>query len=92
MSKGIIVIDIPETCDKCKMGFDNECSGMFECFLSPTRELDNSEKQKPDWCPIQSVPDKLSGDSEPYDEYDTGYCTGWDSCLEKILGEEADER
>ena len=50
--KGIIVVDVPECCDKCKIGFNNECSDMFECFLNPTMKLKDLEKTKPDWCPI----------------------------------------
>lgn len=38
------------------------------------------------------VRDKLNESSDPYDEYDTGYCMGWDACLERMLGDETDER
>lgn len=56
--KGIIVVDIPECCDMCKMGFNNECSDEFECFMEPTKRLKNPESEKPDWCPIKPIPQR----------------------------------
>ena len=55
--KGIIVVDVPECCDMCKMGFNNECSDEFECFMEPTKRLKNPESEKPDWCPIITAKD-----------------------------------
>lgn len=87
MSKGIIVIDIPETCGKCKMRFDNECSGMFECFLSSTMEVDGPEKAKPDWCPIKELPVRLEELNCPHSMSDyqkKGFSRGWNACLGEI--------
>ena len=55
MNKGIIVMDIPKCCDMCKMGFNNECSDRFECFMEPTKILENPESERPDWCPIKPM-------------------------------------
>lgn len=85
--KGIIVVDIPECCDMCKMGFNNECYDEFECFMEPTKRLKNPESEKPDWCPIKPIPKRKTGRSLP--EYDTDiyYEIGWNSCIDAIIGE-----
>ena len=86
MEKGIIVVAVPDSCADCKF------SEFHKCIVnSNSNWMYSAKNDKPRWCPIQSVPDKLGEPSDPYYEYDTGYCTGWDSCLEEILGDEVDE-
>ena len=80
--KGIIVVDVPECCDMCKMGFNNECSDEFECFMEPTKRLKNPESEKPDWCPIK-IPKKIPGEIRYQNEYEKG----WNSCIDEILKE-----
>ena len=88
MSKSILVIDTPESCRECKIRFDDEysnwCSydnpepnGVFEYVKNGN---------KPDWCPLKEVPDKLEGDNSI--RYQWGdYEDGWNNCLAEILGE-----
>ena len=57
MSKGIIVVDIPENCLNCgcKLCFDRS----YYCGAK-ARYLDDWEfdiqNEKPDWCPIRQIP------------------------------------
>lgn len=54
MAKGIIMVDVPENCKECKYRLAN-------AFCIPSRKdifkfaLSN---KKPDWCPIQKMPEK----------------------------------
>ena len=80
MSKGIIVVDMPDKCCNCRMGFVNECYDQFECYFKPGAEIKPDER-KPDWCPIRPIPEKIDrvslGDME--------YKRGWNDCLKEIM-------
>lgn len=100
MEKGIIVVDLPKQCYGCRFCKNyiitshwwGEDTHEIHCVAYGNKILEKiPNNDKPAWCPIRPVPDKLNESSDPYDEYDTGYCMGWDSCLEKILGDETDE-
>ena len=54
MNKGIIVLNMPERCDNCKMGFVNECYDHFECYFKPGIEI-NQDEEIPDWCPVKPM-------------------------------------
>lgn len=91
---GVVIVGFPTSCAKCDLchEFDDGRRYRIEKICG-VENLNVSEfrEGRPDWCPIHPAPNKLSGQSDPYDEYDTGYCMGWDACLEKILGDETDE-
>lgn len=84
MAKGIIVMDVPENCRKC--GFRN-CSGYChvahkDVYLFGLRE------EKPDWCPIQPMPEKkpLTGEaSSPRDVLEEVLRAGYNTCIDEIL-------
>ena len=44
MNKGIIVLNMPERCDDCKMGFVNECYDHFECYFKPWDKITKMKK------------------------------------------------
>lgn len=75
-TKGVIVVDVPDRCDMCKMGFTNECSDKFECFLEPTNTLHNPERERPDWCPLQPLNNEennmtiIANSKEPKEMYE----------------------
>lgn len=50
MNKAILVIDMPESCDKCPLMFRHE----EERGCIPERR--NSFSIKPSWCPLKPVP------------------------------------
>lgn len=83
MTKGIVVVDIPETCGNCACcqydgQYDRYCGVNGEDLMN----IDwNSEK--PDWCPINPMPERA--DHEDY--CDNGrYDKGWNDCLNEVLG------
>ena len=59
MNKGIIVVDMPDKCCNCRMGFVNECYDQFECYFKPGAEI-KPDARKPDWCPIRPMPERNS--------------------------------
>ena len=88
MSKGIIVVNMPEKCDNCKMGFVNEYYDQFECYFKPGEEI-KSDQGKPDWCPIKEIPVRLEELKCPHSMSDyqrKGFSRGWNACLDEIEG------
>lgn len=78
MGKSVLVIDTPENCAKCP------------CFLETATDCcgvngkDIESHNKPDWCPLQDMPEERDSD-EYLDDDAEPYCNGWNDCLSKIL-------
>ena len=84
MSKAVFAMDMPESCYQCPFGNDN-----FECDVIG-RPLDVNQKiEKPGWCPLRPMPEKIHDDNG-YDEYSDGYDAGWNACIDAIGGGEND--
>lgn len=87
MAKGIIVMDIPETCGNCACcqydgQYDRYCGVNGEDLMN----IDwNSEK--PDWCPIKEMPSRkqVPGCFFMMDEV-YGKEIGFNDCLDEIEG------
>lgn len=82
--KGIIVVDIPETCLDCNFceEFDEGTLAMCSLLLDENklygRVIDADYCQdKPDWCPIKPVPSKYRGL--------TNFECGFNHCVDEIL-------
>lgn len=79
MSKAILVIDMPEKCTQCDF-CEHQDEGWLWCIpcKKSARAFD-----KPDWCPLQEVPQKkelyLSINNEK------GYCEGYNACINEIM-------
>lgn len=87
MTKGIIVIDIPESCVECPCFESNQSDyDGFGNWCGITGEEMYGYKDKRD-CPIKELPEKQVRDYPEYDRYITGYDDGWDACIDEILGE-----
>lgn len=52
MSKAILIIDMPESCDKCPLMFRHEEE---RCCMPEGR---NSFTTKPSWCPLKPLHEK----------------------------------
>lgn len=89
MAKAVLVIDMPENCYKCKLGYlgVHRSSGHTEwcCKLYPT--LIGSHTEKPEWCPLKELPQKQAQHSidTPHHRWAKN---GWNACLNEILKEE----
>lgn len=93
MSKAVLVIDIPESCSKCK--FMYEFQGIKKCQLmnvlnNGASKLSQSTftEKRHDWCPLRELPEKK--EELPIEEYEFGslgkaFTSGWNACLDEIL-------
>lgn len=101
MNKAILVTDMSENCLKCNLRYDNY--GLCEICILADEVVDYfyENNTKPDWCPLKEAPVKI--DAPDYDNsikaknknaeevgmymYDRGIYTGYNLCIDKILGE-----
>ena len=89
MDKGIILVNMPDKCCNCRMGFENEYYDQFECYFKPGTEI-KPDEGKPDWCPIRPIPEKkeITGItfSSGYAEWNlNGQDRGWNACIDELL-------
>ena len=83
MSKAILVIDMPESCDVCPLCVSDEYGLYLECPLKYKGYVE--KRQKPDWCPLKPIPEKEYADTGilEVDEF----AAGWNNCIDVILEE-----
>ena len=86
MSKAILVIDMPESCNECKIRFKDEYSDWCSCLNPEPNGVWKyvNSGTKPEWCPLKPLPEKKTGFQHAA-EYD--YASGWNECIDEILGE-----
>ena len=82
MSKGIIVVDIPDNCRDCPLR-----NLADYCINEKNVEKYRHNKSTPDWCPIRPMPQKAN-----HENYcDNGrYDKGWNECIETIGNNQTD--
>lgn len=88
MSKAILVMDMPERCEKCcfRRGW-NVCKlkkyldgdKLSTIYTVDKQIMDNT---KPDWCPLRPMPEKM--ECPPMNG--TNYEAGWNACIDAIGG------
>ena len=83
MSKAILVIDMPESCDKCPLlgGFYSDlcCKGMGNRGINYPYPKDFRQ----DWCPLKPFPREDKGNYLL--EYSNGYQKGWNDCINYLM-------
>ena len=91
MSKAILVLDMPNSCDKCPC-FCGHYSDMC-CMALNNRTINYPYPKdfRQRWCPLKELPDETHND-EYMDEYCDGYDNGWNSLRKKILGEDEENK
>lgn len=85
MRKAILVIDIPNSCEKCPLfhGFytDMTCGANNYGIDYPY-----PKDFRQDWCPLKCIPKKRK---EKYaadvGDRDCGFIDGWNACIDEIL-------
>ena len=84
MTKGIIVVDMPETCRHIRGEKEKGCPfGGMVCQVTQRDVMEYLVKgSKPDWCPIKPMPERANHE---------GYCDngrydkGWNDCLAELM-------
>ena len=94
MDKAILVMDMPERCDKCNLFLAVKQKDLGLCLAKQSSGETNTESNqkreaswRPDWCPLQKLPDKE--EELPTEKYLFGglgkaFVSGWNACLDKI--------
>ena len=83
MSKSVLVIDTPDKCIRCPL-----LNGADECIV---QDDDANFNASDSWdelikgCPLKPLSEEDNEDYFP-DEYESGYASGWNACLRKIIG------
>lgn len=91
MSKGIIVVDMPEYCDYCPTGRIFGINSGVECLVAPEEQCVSGyglRVKRPDWCPIRPIPEKkpLTGDVSNTEKMgDELVRAGWNACIDELL-------
>lgn len=92
MAKAVLVMDMPESCSKCK--FMYEFQGIKKCQLmnvlnNGASKLSQSTftEKRHDWCPLRELPERE--EELPVEKYEFGglgkaFTSGWNACLDKI--------
>jgi hypothetical protein len=86
MSKAILVIDMPKSCDECPL-FENHSYRDMCCLGMNARTIDYPYPKdfRQDWCPLKPAPkiQKMWCD----DEMDA-WIRGYNNCVREILGKD----
>ena len=84
MAKAMLIMDMPSGCDKCELKvLPNPWSFMICGKAKKHIERGN---QRPTWCPLRELNKKLDTDKVPYDADYYSYVSGYEQCIDEILG------
>ena len=94
MPKAVLVMDMPERCDKCLLLLKiPQKDGLALCLARPTngQEEYNPKREKswrPDFCPLRKLPEKMPDLEHGYENVEKSIIrTGWNACLDAIAKE-----
>ena len=98
MSKAVLAMDMPDSCMGCNFLYCNVESNVDSCQAMEVSKIVDLEKEdKPDWCPLRPVPEKLQEEYEDKvktingDRISVGsgidsVAVGYNQCIDDILG------
>lgn len=79
MSKAVLVMDMPESCDMCDL--TDMANGKMYCGVPGCGELTKDYIScRPDWCPLRPMPEKKQNACTH------GFAGGWNACIDAIEG------
>ena len=85
MSKAILVIDMPYSCDDCSLCYGNDISDW--CLVMGHFRGDvwahTTNHTKPDWCPLKSAPEEQE---IWFDDERSDWERGYNNCVREIVG------
>lgn len=99
MSKAILVVDMPQSCSKCKFAYEFNGYNMCRLMIALKNGYEilpksNFAIKRHDKCPLKEVPDKFEIYGIRYKGKNPvpSYRIGWNACIDEILkGCESDE-
>lgn len=87
MSKSVLVINTPKYCALCVLR-----SGVHHPFCRVNNRDITDLSIRPDWCPLQPLPEKMKATGLYNCEYfkagdrPPSYKIGWNDCIDEITG------
>lgn len=92
MPKAVLVMDMPESCSKCKFMYEfqeiKKCQ-LMNVLNNGASKLSQSTftEKRHDWCPLRELPERE--EELPVEKYEFGglgkaFTSGWNACLDKI--------
>lgn len=83
--KGIIVMDIPEKCNKCRFWFGKATAPVEYRCMAAQKRLEKIDS-KPNWCPIRELPKQMEicGKYPQPGKPVASYRIGWNDCINQI--------
>ena len=89
MSKAVLVIDMPSSCEECILRNEGACFPVSKqtsiCGVYYTMK----EGRKPDWCPLKPMPSKKPTIGKESDNDILCMNAGYNACIDELLkGEE----
>ena len=91
MSKAVLVMDMPDSCMGCNFLYCNAEYNVESCQATEVSRIVDLEKEdKPEWCPLRTVPDKK--EMKYMDDKSEYYRQGWNACIDSIGGGESDNK
>ena len=85
MSKAMIVLDMPKSCDECPYEFEND-SGRYCDVAGCGKYTDDYIACRAEFCPLKPIPEKK--DMRFLDDASEYYRQGWNACIDAICGKE----
>lgn len=84
MSKAVLVMDMPESCEKCRLcaNAKDEHEPIKRCQYFGVGRAVTSANRKPLWCPLKPMPSRFN--EEHFNRYEDGY----NACIDELLKEE----
>lgn len=91
MPKSVLIMDMPESCSKCK--FMYEFNGIKKCQLMNVLNNGASRlsqhtftEKRHEKCPLRELPEKIPELKSGYEDLSTSIRrVGWNACLDEIL-------
>lgn len=83
MSKAVLVMDMPESCEKCRFHL-NYPKVKHYCYI----KQEAFEEEKPKWCPLRELPEKkerLVATNDYDGGYSHGFTHGYNACIDELL-------
>lgn len=91
MSKVILIMDMPKSCERCNLcvlnndyvSLEYECRGtkIYNGYVKVHPKIDRKLLNKvQDWCPLREVPEK-------YETVSMDFKRGYNTCIDEILNE-----
>ncbi len=90
MSKAVLVMDMPSSCDECPL-FGSHYSDMTCKANGRSINYPYPKDARQDWCPLRELPvkkERLVATNDYDGGYSHGFTHGYNACIDELLKEE----